>query len=152
MANKLRLGDGSNGGYSTIALKRKKITKLYTHFSDTDMANDIEIFSLPIGAVLVDVFARVTTAFSGGTIATYTISVGIAGTLNKYMLANSVASTGDLTASGTKGTALTTPGQTNVESFTGATSIRAEAITTVDNLNSATQGSIDFYLVYLDAE
>lgn len=125
------------------------VTKTFSDFSTAGLTNDLEILSLPAGGVIRDCYARVTTGFSGGTIATYTISAGIAGSVLKYMIANSAAAAASLIANGTKGTALTTI-QTNVESFTAATSIRAYATSTVDTLNHATQGSITFYIAYHD--
>lgn len=150
MACKVVINDAAGSG--TLALKRYKVTKTYTDFSDTDTQKDIEIFSLPTGTAIVDVFSRVTTAFSGGAISAYTISVGIAGTLTKYQIANDAMAAAAYTAVGTKGTGLTTAGATNVESFTAATSIRADANSTTANLNAATQGSIDIYIIYLDIE
>jgi hypothetical protein len=135
-------------GISTSFVKRTSVTKSYSDFSAAGLTKDIEILSLPAGAKIVDVYARVTTVFSGGAIATYTISVGTTGI--EYMIANDVLSAPvALIAAGTKGANLTTVGKSNVESFAGVTSIRAYATSTVDTLNNATQGSITFYIEYI---
>lgn len=115
-----------------------KITKTFSDFSIAGLTNDIEIFSLPAKGVIHSVQIIPTTAFSGGIIATYTVSVGIAGNLAKYAVATNVF------------TGFTLPvisAVPGIESSSGATSIRSQAISTVGNLNAATAGSVDIYLL-----
>lgn len=115
-----------------------KITKNFTDFSTAGLTNDIEIYSLPAKGVIhaVQVYAPI--LFSGGTIATYTLSVGVAGNLIKYQAAANV-----FTGAGLPAVTATT----GTESMSGVTSIRGAAVSTVGLLNTATAGSVEFYLL-----
>jgi len=115
-----------------------KITKDYTDFAVAALTNDIEIYTLPAQGVIHAVQVYAPTKFAGGLIATYTISVGIVGNLVKYQAAANV-----FTAAGVP--AITTT--TGVESMTSPTSIRASSISTVGNLNAATDGEVEIYLL-----
>jgi hypothetical protein len=115
-----------------------KITKQYSDFSAAALIKDTEIYSLPAASVIHAVQTFLFSPFSGGLIASYTISVGTSGNFVKYQPATSVF-TG---ASSPQPTAVM-----GVESFSSSTSIRAKAISTVGNLNTATQGTIIFYLL-----
>lgn len=117
-----------------------KVNKIFSNFSIAGVTNDISIYTLPIKGYIHDVKIVPTTAFSGGIIATYTISVGIAGSLAKYAIATNTF-TGNTTA-----TAIHAP-LVGLESTSGTTDIRAQAISTVGNLNAAVAGSVDIYLL-----
>jgi len=119
-----------------------KVTKTYSDFSTAGLINDIEIYSLPAKSVLQSSIIKPTTLFTGGLIATYTISVGIFGNLAKYALSYNVKQAVSDTAFG-----LGVSISPTVEDFGAAKSIRASAISTVGLLNAATQGSVDFYLL-----
>jgi hypothetical protein len=116
-------------------------TKTYSDFSDTDTQNDIEILSLPAGGVIHEVKIKHSEAFTGGSISAYTISVGITGTLDKYCSAFNV-----FQAPGNTVQAL--GGVIGTENHGAATSIRADANSTDGNLNAATQGSVDIWILY----
>lgn len=115
-----------------------KVTKTFSDFSAASVTNNITIYSLPAKGVIHNVQLVPTVAFSGGLIATYTISVGIAGTLAKYAVATNVFTGFSLPAISVL------PG---IESTSGATDIKASAISTVGNLNAAVAGSVDIYLL-----
>lgn len=117
-----------------------KVTKAYTDFATAGLTNDISIYTLQAGSFIHDVKIIPTTAFSGGIIASYTISVGISGSLNKYAIATNVF-TSNLTVN-----AIHTP-LVGLESLSATTDIRAQAISTVGNLNAATAGVVSFYLL-----
>lgn len=117
-----------------------KITKSYTDFATAGVTNNITIYTLPIKGYIHDVKIVPTTAMSGGLIATYTMSVGIAGVLAKYALATDVF-TGNVT------TVAPHAPIAGLESTSGTTAIKAAAISTVGNLNAAVAGSVDFYLL-----
>jgi hypothetical protein len=117
-----------------------KVTKTFSDFATAGLTNDISIFTLPAKGYIHDIKIVPTTAFSGGTIATYTVSVGISGSLSKYAIATNVF-TGNVTIN-TVHTSL--PG---LESTSGTTDIRAQVISTVGNLNAATAGTVNFYLL-----
>jgi len=143
----------NQGQVDVAQVTTKRVTKAFdeTDFAAAALTNDIEIFSLPAKASLVDIYAEVTQRFLGGSISSYTISVGISGSLTKYMLANDCYTATTMHEDSTKkGTALTTTGNSNVESSSAATSIRAQATSVGDNLDQATGGTIKFYITYRD--
>lgn len=120
-----------------------KIPVTFSTFSVAGLTNNVTIYSLPAKAVIHSVFINAGTLFSGGLIATYTISIGIAGTLAKYMPATNVFT----------GATLPVPATiAGVESVSGATDIKAAAISTVGNLNDATAGAADIYLLVSNLE
>lgn len=84
------------------------------------------------------VIIKQSTAFAGGLIATYTVSVGITGNLVKYGSAANVFATPGATTFASN----VLPG---IENFSSATSIRIAAVSTVGNLNAATAGSVDIW-------
>lgn len=117
-----------------------KVTKTYADFSAAGLTNDISIYTLPINGYIHDVKIVPTTAFSGGLISAYTVSVGIAGSLAKYAIAANT-----FTGNTTLGLAhAPLPG---LENTSGTTDIRAQAIAVTGLLNTATAGSVDFYLL-----
>jgi hypothetical protein len=115
-----------------------KITKSYTDFATAGLTNDIEIFSLPARSMIHATQIYAPTKFSGGLISAFTISVGITGTLTKYAAAVSVF---------TAATLQQPSAITGIESISAATSIRAQAISVTGNLNAATQGAVEIYLL-----
>lgn len=119
-----------------------KVTKSYTDFAVAGLTNDIEIYSLPAKSIIQGVVIKHSTPFTGGVIATYTASVGIVGNLVKYAAAFNV-----LQAVGNTVFGLGTIIAPTVEDFGSAKSIRGSVISTIGNLNVATQGSVDFYLL-----
>ena len=116
-----------------------KITKTYTDFATAGLTNDVEILSSPAKGVIFTAFAIPSVAFSGGTIISYTISLGVSGNHTKFTAANDVF-TGFTPV-------LTSSADTTVESMSGTTSIRAYATAIGANLDQASAGSIDFYVV-----
>lgn len=122
----------------TITPKWIKVTKTFTDFSTAALTNTSVVYTLPIKGVVHSVMLVPTVAFAGGLIATYTISVGISGTVAKYAVATNVF------------TGFTLPAMSvipGVESTTSTTDIIASATSTVGNLNAATTGSIDIYIL-----
>lgn len=119
-----------------------KITKTFSDFSAAALTNSITIYSLPIKGVIHSVMLNPTIAFSGGLIATYTISVGIGGTLAKYCAATNVF------------TGFTLPAMSvisGVESVSGATNILATAISTVGNLSHRNSRKYRHLYINLDS-
>lgn len=115
-----------------------KITKAYTDFSLAGLTREIEVYVLPAKGIIHSVEVFPTTVFSGGTIAGYTVSVGISGNAVKYAIATNVFTGATLSAINVL------PG---IESMSGTTSIKATATSTVGNLDAATQGSVDIYIL-----
>lgn len=116
----------------------KKYTVGYAALSAAGLTNDIELFSLPARGVIHAMVIVPTTAFTGGLIASYTLSVGVSGTLTKYCTAVSTF------------TAVAQAPQAfmGMESMSGATSIRVAAVSTVGLLNTATAGAASIYVLW----
>lgn len=117
-----------------------KVTKTYTDFAAAATTNDIEIYSLPAKGIIHAAMLRQTTSFTGGAISAYTISIGVAGNLGQFLPDIDVFAAPPNTALGQT----VTP---KIEDFIATTSIRGAAISTDDDLDAATQGSVDFYLL-----
>jgi len=117
-----------------------KVTKTHQDFSTGGLTNNITIYSLPANAYVHDVKIVPTTNFSGGAIASYTLSVGITGSLAKYAVAADVF-TGNTT------TDLVHTSIAGLESRLVATDLKASATSTVGNLNASTAGAVTFYLL-----
>lgn len=117
-----------------------KYTKTYSDLSTAGATNDIELFSLAAKEVIHNVIIKHSTAFSGGLIATYTLSVGIIGNLVKYAAAFNVFQA-------VSATTMQTSVLAGMESSSGATSIRLSAVSTVGLLNAATAGVVDVWVL-----
>lgn len=118
-----------------------KYTVDYSDLAAAATTNNIELFSLPAGGVIHGVKIKHSTAFSGGSISAYTVSVGITGTLAKYASAFDVfQAVGNAVQqiSSTVGT----------ENHGAATSIKIAATSTTDNLDQATAGSVDVWVLW----
>jgi len=115
-----------------------KYTIGFAALQTAGLTNTINVASLPAKGVFHNAKIVVTAAFSGGSIATATASLGRAGNVAKYLLAADIAATGLL-----DGAAFTVP---VCESVSGATTITLTAVSTVANLSALTQGSMDVYI------
>lgn len=109
-------------------------------FTAAALTQDISLFSLGIKQYINDIKIVPTTAFSGGAIASYTLSVGIVGSLAKYCPAKNVF-TGNTTTTEIHGCIA------GLESVSAATDIRIAATTTGANLNAATLGAASVYVL-----
>lgn len=124
--------------YQPFSSQWIKITKVYSDFSTAGLTNDISLYTLPAKGLIHSVQIVPTTAFSGGLISAYTLSVGIAGNLVKYSAA----------INGFTGFSLSQPSATTgIESTSVTTDIRIAAISVTGLLNTATAGSVDVYLL-----
>lgn len=126
---------GATGG-----LGWTKYTVTFTQLSAAGLTNNIELFQLAAKEMVHSVVVKASVAFAGGLIATYTVSVGPAGNLVKYAVAFNVFQAPAANLSSVN----ILPG---VEDFSSATSIRISAISTVGNLNAATGGSVDVWVL-----
>jgi hypothetical protein len=117
-----------------------RVRVTYDELSTAATTNNIELYELPAGGVIHAVMMKTSAAFTGGSISAYTLSVGITGTLNKYAAAFNVFQA----VAATTFQLSTTQG---AESFTAATSIKIAATSTSDDLDAATAGSVDVYLL-----
>jgi len=156
----------------------RKITKTFTNLALGALTNDIELFQLPAGGLIQALKLKHSAAFTGGTISAYTLSIGITGTLAKYMDAqnvfqapsdavlrvcwapffNSMKPTSGLPIGASYNQAEITAlrdaflalfgGAIGRESHVTPISIRLAALSTGGNLNLATAGSVDVWVLY----
>jgi microcystin-dependent protein len=114
-------------------------TATYADLAAAALNKDIELFSLPAGGVIHDVIVTHGEAFTGGSLSSYVVSVGISGQLDKYALAYDVhQAPGDLVSDSSNAL--------GIESKSNATSIRISAVAQGDNLNAATEGAVTVYV------
>ena len=116
-----------------------KITVDETAFTAGAFTEDVEVYSLPAGGVIHGVKLKHSTAFSG-TVASFTVSIGISGDLAKYATAFDVF----------QAVADTTFQLTNTfgsEDHGSPTSIRIAATSTVGNVVDPNAGSVDVWLL-----
>lgn len=121
-----------------------KITKAFTDFATASTSNNIEIYSLPAKGVIHGAVIKHTAAFTGGTITDYTLSVGFSSSPNEF--------TSNLQAFNGPSDTGFEPNQPDNRipkpmNFGAATSIRAYAVSGGGNLDQATAGSVDIYLL-----
>lgn len=129
--------------YEPSAATWIKITKTFSDFSTAGLTNSLTIYTLPAKGVVHSVIMKHSTSFSGGSIATYTISVGKTGSLQAYVTNSNVLQASSATLTFQPVSAMI---PITYDSGT-TTNIIANAISTVANLNAATQGSTDIYLL-----
>lgn len=110
----------------------------YTTFQTAGTTKSNTLFSLLAGGVIHAVKIKHSTSFTGGAIATMTMSVGIAGTNDKYASAYDVFQA-------VSGTAFELSGSLGTESHTAATNITITATSTVANLSALTAGAVDVW-------
>lgn len=107
------------------------------------LTNNITLFTLPAKAVIHKIILKQTTAFLGTLIATYTISIGIAGSLTKYIAIYDVMAA---VASSTFGVGAASI-NFSPEDFSSGVAIKISAVSTVANLNQSTAGAVDTYVL-----
>ena len=117
-----------------------KVTKTFTDLSFAGTTNDIQVYSLPAGGIIMGVKIKHSTAFSGGSISAYTVSVGISTNFTKYASAFDVFQA-------VSGTTFQLTDSFGSEDHGAATSIRLQAISTGGNLSTATAGSVDVWIL-----
>jgi hypothetical protein len=116
---------------------------------------EVHIQDAPGGAgadVDLSAFAVADNAVMYMDLSAMTVEVGIVGDTDKYLAAGRDVFTAPAAFIGAadKGTALTTPGLTSIESFTGSVNIVAKFDTTGALLNQLSSGVIDFYIEYTE--
>ncbi len=132
-------------GNINIVPKWIKVTKSYTDFSTGGLTNTIDVITLPAGWVIHANIIKPTQSFTGGIISAYTVSLGIEGNLVKYGAAFNV-----LQAPGATVQQLTS--SLFVENWDAGVAIKATAISVTANLDAATQGSVDIYMLISQAK
>lgn len=114
-----------------------KYTVDFSDFDAATIATDIELFSNPAKGVIHGVLLANATAFSGGSLSGYQLSVGISGSLDKFASLVSVNTS-------TVNESFLLLEMPNVST---STSIRIQAVASGSNLDSATAGQIDVYVL-----
>lgn len=115
-----------------------KVTKAHTDFQTAGTTNSITIYTAAAGEIIKNVITDASTGMTGGSIATYTTSVGYSGDNARYVAAFDV-----FTGSGTS------PDITlnnDIATWDSTKAITATAIATGANLDQSVAGSIDFYI------
>lgn len=126
------------GNFASLGPTWSKIATIgFADLSAAALTNDIELYELQAKEFIHSVLIVPTVAFSGGAVASFTLSVGIGGNLTKYHTAQNAFT----------GFVVTAQENSNfLESLTTTTSIRIAAVATGANLNALTAGSVDVYL------
>ena len=107
-------------------------------FSAAATTKAVNLFTLKAGQIIHGIKTKHSTAFSGGAISAYTISVGISGTAAKYAAAFDVHQA-------VSATAFQLTSDFVSESAGADTQVTATATSTGANLSAATQGSVDIW-------
>lgn len=137
--NTLVLNTGNNVAAGGQLPVWNKFTIPYTSLQTAGLTNTVPVVTLQPHQIVQGAFQNVTTAFSGGTIATIVDTVGISGTVAKYLASTTLASIA-------LGSGLSLA--TNLpESMTSTTVINLYATSTIGLLSALTQGSVDIYLL-----
>lgn len=124
-----------------------KVSKTYTDLAVASVSNNIEIYSLPAAGYIQMAVMKTTIAFAGtGPFTLYGLTLGITGSTTRYY-----TSYNGLTAvSGTHyagpGAAVIPTNVPDMKDFGAVTSIRLGA-TASHNLNTATAGAVDIWLL-----
>ncbi len=117
-----------------------KITRGFASLAAASTTPTFSMYTLPIAGVIHAVKIKHSTAFSGGGVTSYKVSVGISGNNTKYHgLSNELAGA----PSGTNMTIASTVGQEDH----GATADIIVAVTCNVNTNLATAGSVDIWIL-----
>jgi hypothetical protein len=117
-----------------------KFTHAATDFTAASATEDIEVYSLPAGGIIQGVKIKHSTAFSGGTAASLTLSVGISGTLAKYASAFDVFQAAAATT-------FQLSNSIGSEDHGSVTSIRLAAVVTGDTLDNVGTGDVDVWIL-----
>ena len=133
---------GPRGGIAISGVTRvRKVTLSHTQFQTAGLTNNITLLTLAPNEMVKSVTMRHSAAFVGGVISAYSLSVGIAGNLTKYMAVKDVFTAAtDTLFYGALAAA------NAVESFGNAVALKISAISVGANLNASTAGSVDVWI------
>ena len=114
-------------------------TITHTQLQAGATTNDIEFYSLPAKGFFQGFIPKVSVAFAGTGITAYTLSLGIAGELDRYTSAfNAMAAVADTTF-------LNAGPLFEARNFGAVASLRIAAISTGANLSASTAGTVLIY-------
>lgn len=130
---------GTTSGFTATSVWHK-YTLSYTDFATAAYGNYATVAALPAGGVVQGVKIKPTESFAGGTISTYTISVGIVGNTEKYAEAFDVFQS-------TGGKVYQLSQDFDSENNDSAVNLIAQASSLGDTLDDASQGTVDIWLL-----
>lgn len=117
----------------------QKYTFAYSDLATAATSNSITLFSLGAKQVIHGVVVKHETAFAGGSLSAYDVSVGVTGDLERYSSDFDVfQAVGSSTAQASQ--------DLSPENFSTSTNILLSAVSVGDNLDQATAGSIDIWV------
>jgi hypothetical protein len=131
--------NGATGSTGPMGLGWTKYDFSYTDFSAASLQNQIVLFSLPAKTMLEKILIKHSQSFTGGSIYSYGIEVGIVSNPNKYTTAFDVFSP-PLPLNYEISIA------PDIESLTGASNIYVNAQALGANLNAATGGAVSIWV------
>jgi hypothetical protein len=126
-----------------ILLKAAKIAITHTQFQTAALTNTITLFTLPAGAIVIGTRLKVSTIFTGGTIANYFLSIGLVGTEQDLMTEYDSKNITPATDEYAEGQCF----QSFNYSATVDLKITARSVTA--NLSASTQGAADVEIFYI---
>lgn len=124
----------------TGAVQWTKYTKAYTDFSTAATSIELSLATLSAAEVVHGVIVKHSTAFSGGSITSYEVSVGPSGDATKYVDSFDVDQT--VASSAFLNTTLM-----EVEDFAATSILAVQAVTVGDDLDQAAAGSVDIWVL-----
>lgn len=122
-----------------------KYTFTHTDLSAANTVKNVTAFTLAAKQGILQIVAKSTIAFAGGSISAYSVSVGITSTsFNDYINAYDVHA-----AVSNTNFNMSYPGSTynGLVNFGGSTAVTIQAASTGANLDAATAGSVDIYVL-----
>lgn len=133
---------GIRGGMAIGGLtKVRKITITHTQLQTAGLTNNITLLTLAPREMVKSITLRHSTAFAGPSIASYTLSVGIAGTLTKYLAAKDVfTAVTDTLFYGALAAA------NSVESYANPVALKIAAVAVGANLSVSTAGVVEVWV------
>ena len=141
----------------TLKVKVFSVTKGFADFSAAATTKTLNLITLPAKTIILDVFAYLTTLFSGGSISACTIQVGDTSDPDGLIDDNDAGVGMDVftgASTGFRATLLTEKGDDFTTFFKAYVAseliVQALATSTGDDLDAATAGEITFYLVYAE--
>lgn len=134
--------DGSGNLRFKSAGSFTKYTKTFTDFSDASTSKTITLVTVPAKTMISRVIIRPTTQFTGGALDAYFISIGKTGSETAFISNYNVFVANTPDDGG--GTPISMPNA--IVDFDNPYDVVVQATSSSDNLNAATQGSVDIWV------
>jgi hypothetical protein len=118
-----------------------KYTISESAFTAASSTENIELFQLPAKASIHNIIIKHTTSFTGGSVTSFTLSVGVSGNLTKYASAYDVFQATGASNHQASNTF-------DMENYGAATSIRLTAVSAGGNVADVTAGTVEVYVLW----